>query len=163
MDKITTTLSQLQKHFEKAAIDQNENDTKERARKSEIKFTSSGVIVYLKGKNYSGKDCTTKRTLNSMNFTCRKGLHRRSFEQNYPDTVPKGRIARKLCNGSSEKRNYASGFKTQHEEIDNNVLQKIEIESTDPDVFTALKQLSVEDYKTEEEKIWQCGTKREKV
>ena len=35
----------------------------------------------------------------------------------------------------------ASEFKTQHEEIDNNVLQKIEIESTDPDVFTALKQL----------------------
>ena len=33
MDKITTTLSQLQRHFEKAAIDQDETDTKERARK----------------------------------------------------------------------------------------------------------------------------------
>ena len=33
MDKIKTTLSQLQRHFVKAAIDQNENDTKERARK----------------------------------------------------------------------------------------------------------------------------------
>ena len=59
--------------------------------KSEIKSTSSGVIVYLKGKNYSGKDCITKKMLNSMNFTCRKGLYQRSFEQNYLDTVPKGR------------------------------------------------------------------------
>ena len=33
MDKITTTLSQLQRHFEKAAIDQNENYAKERTRK----------------------------------------------------------------------------------------------------------------------------------
>ena len=32
-------------------------------------------------------------------------------------------------------KNRASEFKTQHEEIDNNVLQKIEIESTDPDVL----------------------------
>ena len=33
MDKIATTLSQLQRHFEKAAVNQDENDTKERARK----------------------------------------------------------------------------------------------------------------------------------
>ena len=49
-------------------------------------------------------------------------------------------------------KNRASEFKTQHEGIDNNVLQKIEIESTDPDVFTALKQLWAEDYETEEKK-----------
>ena len=42
-------------------------------------------------------------------------------------------------------KNRASEFKTQHEEIDNNVLQKIKSESTDPDVFTALKQLWVEE------------------
>ena len=40
MDKITTTLSQLQRHIKKAAIDQNENDTKERARKIRNKIHS---------------------------------------------------------------------------------------------------------------------------
>ena len=58
--------------------------------------------------------------------------------------------------------NRASEFKTQHEEIDNNVLQKIEIESTDPNVFTALKQLWVEDYETEEEKSLAIWNKKEK-
>ena len=59
-------------------------------------------------------------------------------------------------------KNRASEFKAQHEEIDNNVLQKIEIESTDPDVFTALKQLWVEDYETEEEKSLAIWNKKEK-
>ena len=59
-------------------------------------------------------------------------------------------------------KNRASEFKTQHEEIDNNVLQKIEIESTDPDVFTALKQLWVEDYEKEEEKSPAIWNKMEK-
>ena len=60
-------------------------------------------------------------------------------------------------------KNRASEFKTQHEEIDNSVLQKIEIESTDPDVFTALKQLWVEDYETEEEKSLAIWKKKKKV
>ena len=60
-------------------------------------------------------------------------------------------------------KNRASEFKTQHEEIDNNILQKIEIESTDADVFTALQQLWVEDYETEEEKSLAIWNKKEKV
>ena len=59
-------------------------------------------------------------------------------------------------------KNRASEFRTQHIETDNNVLQKIEIESTDPDVFTALKQLWVEDYEAEEEKSLAIWNKKEK-
>ena len=59
-------------------------------------------------------------------------------------------------------KNRASEFKTQHEEIDNNVLQKIEIELTDSDVFTALEQLWVEDYETEEKKSLAIWNKKEK-
>ena len=137
--------------------------------KSEIKSTSSGVIVYLKANNYSGKDCITKKMLNFMILHAEKVCTKEVSNKTTRALYRKGdRTARKLSNGSNENeiirlKNRASEFKTQHEEIDNNVLQKIEIESTDdPDVFTALKQFWVEDYESEEEKSLAIWNKEEK-
>ena len=113
--------------------------------KSKIKSTSSGVIVYLKEKNYSGNDCITKMMLNSE-FYMQKRFVPRKFRTKLPGHCTEREIEPhensamdRVKNEIIILKNRASEFKTQHEEIDNNVLQKIETESTDPDVFTAPK------------------------
>ena len=122
---------------------------------SEIKFTFSGYPR----ERIIGNNCMTKKTLNSMNFTCSKRFVPSKVRTKLPGHCTEKE--KELHGNSTIDRvkneiiileNRASEFKTQHEEIDNNVLQKIESESKDSDVLTALKQLRIEDYETEEEK-----------
>ena len=168
MDKITTTLSQLQRHFEKAAIDQNENDTKERARKIRNKIHFFWSDSLSERKELFWKRLHNQKDAELYEFYMQKRFVSRKFQTKLPGHCTERKIE---LHGNSAMdqvkneiilKNRASEFKTQHEEIDNNVLQKIKIESTDPDVFTALKQLWVEDYEMEEEKSLAIWNKREK-
>ena len=163
-------MSQLQRHFGKAAIDQNENDTKERARKIRNKIHIFWSDSLSKRNELFWKRLHNQKDVELYEFYMQKRFVPKKFRTKLPGHCTEMEI--ELHGNSAMDRvnneiiilkNRASEFKTQHEEIDNDVLQKIEIESTDPDVFTALKQLWVEDYETEEEKSLAISNKKKKV
>ena len=168
MEKIAVTLIQMNDQFKESSMNRNDAEAKERAKiiRDKIQFYWNETLS--KRKDFFWKRLRNQKSAELYEIYLEKNFVPRKFRTKLPDNCTE-REKQLLGNLAIDRvkheiiilKNRSSEFKEKYESKDEQLLEKIQEETSDPATITNLKKLWVESYEKEEEKSLTIWNKQE--